>query len=218
MNVVDYWAALLMGIAGSGHCIAMCGGLAGAMGLQQSKPRIVLYNLGRVSSYMIAGALVGSAFFGLAQLQPSFLVWMRIFAGIMMLLLAAYLLRLNTALIWLERLGAVLWRRLKPLSLKFNCNSAKISHVFAAGMLWGWLPCGLVYSALSWAALSASPLSGALFMLLFGLGTLPSMLFLGMVSQRVQHLLKSAKFRWASSLLLAAYGVITIIIGLMQLR
>src|SRR5690554_1722846 len=217
MSAIDYWAALLMGIAGSGHCIAMCGGLASVMGLQQSKTRVVLYNLGRVTSYMIAGALVGSAFFGLAQLQPSFLIWMRIFAGVMMILLAAYLLRMNAALLWLERLGAVLWRRLKPLSLKFNRNS-QTSHIFVAGMLWGWLPCGLVYSALSWAALSATPLSGALFMLLFGLGTLPSMLFLGMVSQRVQHLLKSAKFRWASSLLLAAYGVITIIIGLMQLR
>ncbi|MCO4320649.1 sulfite exporter TauE/SafE family protein [Aliidiomarina quisquiliarum] len=217
MNVIDYWAALLMGIAGSGHCIAMCGGLAGAMGLQQSKTRIVLYNLGRITSYMIAGVLVGSAFFGLAQLQPSFLIWMRIAAGIMMVLLAAYLLRINVALLWLERLGAVLWRRLQPWSKKFNRNS-QTSHIFAAGMLWGWLPCGLVYSALSWAALSASPVSGGFFMLLFGVGTLPSMLFLGMVSHRMQHLLKSAKFRWASSILLAGYGVTTIIIGLMQLR
>ncbi|RUO44168.1 hypothetical protein CWE15_03100 [Aliidiomarina taiwanensis] len=217
MNPVDFWAAILMGLAGSGHCIAMCGGLAGAMGVQQSKPRILLYNVGRISSYMLAGALVGSAFFGLAQLQPQLFIWMRIFAGVMMLLLAAYLLRITAALLWLERIGAILWRRLKPLTRKYNRNG-KSHHVYLAGMLWGWLPCGLVYSALSWAALTASPTSGALFMLLFGLGTLPSMLFLGMVSHTLVSLLKSTKFRWFSSAILATYGVATITIGLMQLR
>lgn len=217
MMNIDYWAAFLMGVAGSGHCLAMCGGLASAMGLQKNKRRLVLYNLGRISSYMIAGALVASALFGLAQIQPHALIWMRLLTGVMMLLLAAYLVRFHWTLIWLERIGALLWNRLKPLATKFNFQSPKSRHVYLAGMLWGWLPCGLVYSALSWSALSANPISGALFMLLFGLGTLPSMLFLGMVSQGAQRLLKSAQFRWASSFLLAGYGLITLINGLMQL-
>lgn len=217
MSLLDYWAAFLMGVAGSGHCIAMCGGFACAMGYQQSKLKIVLYNFGRITSYMIAGALIATAFFGITQIRPHAFVWMRIAAGVMMILLALYLLRLSRSLIWLERIGAVLWRRIQPLSKRFTPQSGKPSHIYLAGMIWGWLPCGLVYSALSWAALSANPWSGATFMFLFGLGTLPSMLLLGMLSFKFKEVLQSSPFRWLSSLLLIGYGVATLVIGLMQL-
>src|SRR5690554_3619763 len=214
---VDFGAAFLMGLAGSGHCLAMCGGLAGAMGLQKRFSALFFYNFGCIFSYAIAGAVVASALFAVHTMQPNTLVYFRLLAGLMMILLALYLLEKRLALLWLERVGAKLWKRIQPLGLRLRGKTG-LHHALLAGMLWGWLPCGLVYSALSWAALSAAPLHGGVFMLAFGAGTLPSMLTVGVASQRLQGILKSRGFRWISALILAGYGVATIAIGVMQLR
>lgn len=213
---IDVVAALLMGLAGSGHCLAMCGGLAAAMGYQQSPARLLWYNVGRIFSYAVAGALVASAFFALGSLATNGLVYLRIAAAIMMMLLALYLLQWNAALLWLERIGALLWRRIQPLTRKFPAQRGNGS-VLVAGMLWGWLPCGLVYSALTWAALSANPLSGAGFMMLFGLGTFPAMFLTGVFSQKITRVLQSKGFRWLAALLLFVYGAATLVIAVKQL-
>lgn len=214
---IDLGAALLMGLAGSGHCLAMCGGLAGAMGMQKKTSLLFFYNFGRILSYSFAGLIVASALFAVHSAQPHSLVYFRIFAGVMMILLALYLLEIRGSLLWLEKVGSKLWRHLQPLAAKLRGKSGK-RHALLAGMLWGWLPCGLVYSALSWAAFSAEPTQGALFMFAFGVGTLPSMLLVGVASQRLQTVLKSRGFRWISAIILAGYGIATIAIGVMQMH
>lgn len=208
-------SAFLMGLAGSGHCLAMCGGLAGAMGLHQSFSRLLVYNLGRVLSYMIAGAIVAGAILAAAQVHQQALLVVRFGAGIMMMLLALYLTRVWMALTILERAGALLWRRLQPLTRHFPPN-APTAKLLLAGMLWGWLPCGLVYSALAWAALSGNPGLGALTMLAFGLGTLPSMLIFGMFSRTLGALLRSGGFRWVTGIALFIYGLMTCWIAIKQ--
>lgn len=216
---IDWLAALIMGLAGSGHCLAMCGGLAAAMGMNQSPIRLLWYNLGRITSYAIAGLLVSGALFSVTSLYPNALILLRAFAGVMMILLALYLVRWNAALVWLERLGAVLWRRIQPLTRKLPQQRHRRGvHVFLAGMLWGWLPCGLVYSALAWAALSANPVAGAGFMLVFGLGTLPAMFLTGVFSHKLAHVIASKGFRWIAGLLLLGYGIATLWIALQQLQ
>lgn len=215
MNI-DILAALVMGLAGSGHCLAMCGGLAAAMGYQRSPMRLFWYNLGRISSYAIAGFIVAAAFFSISKVHVDGLVYLRILAGVMMVLLGFYLLRWNRALLWLEKLGAHLWRRIQPLTRKLPTEKTS-GYIFLAGMLWGWLPCGLVYSALTWAALSGDPLSGAGFMLLFGIGTFPAMFLTGVFSQRLARILQSSSFRWIAGLLLIGYGIATLLIAAKQL-
>ncbi|RUO21675.1 sulfite exporter TauE/SafE family protein [Aliidiomarina haloalkalitolerans] len=215
---IDWLAALIMGLAGSGHCLAMCGGLAAAMGMNQSPARLLLYNLGRISSYAIAGLLISGALFSVTALYPNALIYLRGLAGVMMILLALYLIRWNGALIWLERLGAVLWRRIQPLTRKLPQQNRRGGQIFLAGMLWGWLPCGLVYSALAWAALSANPVQGAGFMLIFGLGTFPAMFLTGVLSHRLSHIIASKGFRWIAGLLLLGYGIATLWIAIQQLQ
>lgn len=215
MQNLDILAAFIMGLAGAGHCLAMCGGLAGAMGLHQSPLRLLIYNLGRISSYALAGALVGSAIFAASRLHPDALLLVRLLAGIMMILMALYLTRIWLGLTFLERGGAVLWRKLQPLTRQFPPNAAT-PKLYIAGMLWGWLPCGLVYSALSWAALSGDAVNGALTMLAFGLGTLPSMLIFGLFSRTLSNLVRSAGFRWFAGGLLFIYGVLTCLVALRQ--
>lgn len=206
-----------MGLAGSGHCLAMCGGLAAAMGLKQTPFRLFLYNVGRIVSYVIAGAIVGAALFSAASLYPSLLIGLRILAGTFMLLIGIYIIGWRQVLVWVERGGAILWRGLQPLARRLPPQRAA-HHVFLAGMLWGWLPCGLVYSALAWSAMAAHPMQGAAFMLAFGAGTLPSMFLTGILSHRLQVFLRSYGFRWIAGLFMIGYGILTLGIAVKQLH
>ncbi|GAA3529976.1 sulfite exporter TauE/SafE family protein [Zobellella aerophila] len=224
-NQLDPWAALLIGLLGAGHCIAMCGGVAAAFSMAIPKRQrrwqwlyLLSYNTGRIASYSLAGALVGSLFASLADvsLGRQGLIFLRVLTGLMMILLGLYLARWWFGLLKLERLGNGLWRRLKPLAGRF----VPFRHPFAAlpfGMIWGWLPCGLVYSALTWSAVSGSMVQGALIMALFGLGTLPTLLALGGLAEQLRHWLNHPNFRTLSGILLILYGLFTLVQSLRQL-
>ncbi|AEY01804.1 integral membrane protein [Oceanimonas sp. GK1] len=212
---LDPVAALMIGFLGAGHCIAMCGGVAAAfsMAIPPTQRRwqwlyLLSYNAGRIISYALAGALVGGVFAGLADISlgKQGLLWLRLLAGIMMVLLGLYLARWWSGLLALERLGNGLWRHIKPLAGRF----VPFRHPLAAlpfGMIWGWLPCGLVYSALTWSAVSGGAASGALVMALFGLGTLPTLLALGGLAGSLRHWLNHPGFRRLSGILLIFYGL-----------
>ncbi len=214
-NPADYFAALLMGLAGAGHCLMMCGGLAGALGAKPSATELLTYNLGRISSYVVAGVLVGL----LSQLAvaqfTSALLGLRFLAALFLIALGLYFAGWWFGMQQLERLGRPLWQRLAPSARKLQ-QQRSLAGRFAAGVVWGWLPCGLVYSALSWAALSGTAAQGGLYMLLFGLGTLPAMFAFGWFTGAVQSILKAQGFRQAMGVLLIVYGVWTLIIALRQ--
>lgn len=214
---LDAWAALLIGLLGAGHCIAMCGGVAAAfsMAIPAEQRRwqwlyLLSYNGGRILSYSIAGALVGGVFAGLAEVSmgKQALVTLRLLAGVMMILLGLYLARWWFVLLHLEKLGNGLWRHLKPLAGRFIPFKSPLA-AFPFGMIWGWLPCGLVYSALTWSAVSGGALEGARVMALFGLGTLPTLLALGGLAGQLRHWLNHPRFRQASGILLILYGLFT---------
>ncbi|WP_127348098.1 sulfite exporter TauE/SafE family protein [Pseudidiomarina mangrovi] len=215
MNV-DAFAALLMGLAGAGHCLMMCGGLAGALGQHATWRQLLLYNCGRITSYAAAGALLGAAFTTLANASIDGLIYLRLLAALLLVLLGLYYGGWWLGLRHLEAIGKPFWRLLQPLALRSR-NGRGYSSVILAGMVWGWLPCGLVYSALSWAALSGSASSGAWYMMLFGLGTLPAMMAFGWLSKTLQSFLRSQGFRQLMGLLLIAYGLWTAVIALRQL-
>ncbi|WP_375054859.1 sulfite exporter TauE/SafE family protein [Zobellella sp. DQSA1] len=216
---LDPWAALLIGLLGAGHCIAMCGGVAAAFSMALPREQrgwhwlyLLSYNAGRILSYALAGALVGGVFASLADvsLGRQGLTLLRLLAGVMMILLGLYLARWWFGLLRLERLGNQLWRHIRPLAGRF----LPFRHPLAAlpfGMVWGWLPCGLVYSALTWSAVSGGMAQGALVMALFGLGTLPTLLALGGLAGQLRHWLNHPRFRQASGILLILYGLFTVI-------
>lgn len=181
---IDFYAAFIIGLMGAGHCLGMCGGVAAAltMGMpnQQKNNRwhyLLMYNLGRLLSYTIAGGIIGGAFAGVATLSGSSyaLISLRLFASVMMIILALYLGQWWQGLVKIEKVGHILWKRIAPKANTFLPLKSPMAAL-PFGVLWGWLPCGLVYSTLSWAAVSGSLVSGSLVMLAFGLGTLPAML------------------------------------------
>jgi sulfite exporter TauE/SafE len=195
-------ALLGMGLASGVHCLGMCGGIVTAFSSQrifsrqQLAARQGLFNLGRIASYSVAGAVAGatgSLFHGSIALFAA--------VNLLLVLVGLHLLGLRTPLALLERLGAPLWRRAAPLAARaFNANA------FAGGMLWGLIPCGLVYGALGAAALAGTPAGGALAMAAFGLGTLPWLLAAGVAAARLRNWIHRRPVRAATGSLVIAYG------------
>jgi hypothetical protein len=105
-----------------------------------------------------------------------------------------------------EKLGKRLWPIIQPLSKRF-IPIRNIKDAFFVGMVWGWLPCGLVYSALIWASLESSILGSMLIMLSFGLGTLPAMLATGLFAQKFNQFVKKIWFRNAAGSMMIAFGI-----------
>lgn len=171
-------------------------------------PFLLSYNFGRISSYALAGVIagaLGSSSLFLEHVLPIEKILYAL-ASLMLILLGLYLAGIWRVLTMLEMLGAKLWQRIQPLSRSL-LPVRSVSQSFLLGTLWGWLPCGLVYSVLVAAVASASPLQGGLLMAAFGLGTLPTLLAMGMAAVQLKQVLQNLWFRRASGLLIAGFGV-----------
>src|SRR5574343_411826 len=219
MSDTGFLALFLVGLLGGTHCVGMCGGIVSAlsMGGRSGWGGHLAYNAGRILSYALAGAIagaLGAASVGLSGQVP---VRMALYfiANLMLVAMGLYLLGLSGALAFTERAGQALWRRLQPLTRRFlPVRSA--AQAFPLGLLWGWLPCGLVYSALASALTAGSAGRGALMMLAFGLGTLPNLLLAGMLLARLNEFVKRPVVRTVSGLLVLGFGIYGFI-GLMRL-
>jgi sulfite exporter TauE/SafE len=182
-------AALLLGLAGSGHCLAMCGGIAAAFGVSgaQRQPIAVplAASIGRIAGYATLGALVGAFGAGLGSWleQPAGIWALRALAALTLVLLGLQLAGWTRLLDRMAGVGAPLWRRLQPISRRLLPIDS-FGKALAFGAIWGLLPCGLVYGMLTLSIGFASPVQGALFMGAFGLGTLPALLGLGVAVGR----------------------------------
>lgn len=182
-------AALLLGVAGSGHCLTMCGGIAAAFGVSGAGGRPIAVPLaaccGRIGAYAGLGAVVGS--FGASLggwLQQPLGIWvLRALASLTLVLMGLQLAGWLRLLDRLAAIGAPIWRRLQPLSRRLLPVDS-IPKALAFGAIWGLLPCGLVYGMLTLSVGFASPVQSALFMGAFGLGTLPALLGLGLLAGR----------------------------------
>jgi sulfite exporter TauE/SafE len=206
----SYLALFLVGLLGGTHCIGMCGGIVGALSLGGAA-RVSLqlaYNAGRILSYVVAGAVagaLGSASLALADQLPARLA-LYVLANLMLVALGLYLLGVTRALAFSERFGYRLWRHLQPLSRRY-LPARRVAQAFPLGLLWGWLPCGLVYSALVSALASGSAADGAALMLAFGLGTLPNLLLAGLLAVRLKAYAAKPAMRLAAGLLVLCFGL-----------
>jgi len=210
---ISYLSVFLVGLLGGVHCVGMCGGIVTALSLSSTTgrpalPMLLAYNFGRITSYALAGAIVG-AIGASTILLERFVPAERVLYGlanIMLILLGLYLAGLSRAVLALERVGSVVWARLQPLMKRF-IPVRTVPQAFFTGAVWGWLPCGLVYSVLISALATGSAAHGALLMLAFGAGTLPNLLAMGLFAQRLQTLTRKPGVRLAAGLLVAAFGV-----------
>ena len=221
MSEINYIAAFLIGLLGSTHCIGMCGGIVGAltMGLDDNvrqspwklMPYLLTYNTGRLLSYTFAGLIIGllsasaSSFFQMGKFPIGGIV-----GGLFMVALGIYIAGWWQTMAPLERLGSHFWRFIEPFGRRFMPVKT-LPHAFALGLLWGWLPCGLVYSTLAWSATSGDAIKSALLMLAFGAGTLPMLLAMGGLAEKLQRFTRNKKIRYLAGILLIAFGTMILI-------
>ncbi|BDM21771.1 sulfite exporter TauE/SafE family protein [Pseudomonas sp. NPDC089428] len=207
-------SALVLGLLGGGHCLGMCGGLMGALTLaippEQRGRRLRLlmaYNLGRILSYACAGLLLGLAGWALAN-SPAAMA-LRVVAALLLIAMGLYLAGWWSGLTRVEALGRGLWRHIQPVASRLMPVSS-MPRALLLGALWGWLPCGLVYSTLLWAASQGNAGYSAALMLAFGLGTWPILLATGLAAERVNALLRRRSVRMAGGVLVILFGIWTL--------
>jgi hypothetical protein len=229
MNV-SLFPVFLVGLAGSVHCAGMCGGIVGALSVARGPvaapafpvpvrtvpvrslapvAHVAAYNAGRIASYATAGALAGGlagSVAGLASL-PALQSGAYVLANLMLVALGLYLMDAWRGLAVLEQGGQALWRHVSPLLRRLG-PGATPGRMFAAGALWGWLPCGMVYSMLVTAMLSGSALGGAGVMLAFGLGTLPMLAAIGLAGVKLRSLFRMHRVRLVCGLVILAFGLL----------
>lgn len=206
-------AVFLVGLLGGVHCLGMCGSIVGIFTAQvpEDKPRWpfhLAYSSGRITSYAVAGALVGAVGQAGLLMRDAVPVQHLLFAlsSVMLIALGLYLAGIWGAVRRLERLGGSLWKVLQPFTARLLPVNT-LPRALGLGMLWGWLPCGLVYSVLLTALASASAVQGALIMLAFGLGTLPNLLAIGLFWESVKDWAQSPRVRLAAGLLVMMFGL-----------
>ena len=213
-----------IGFFGSAHCAGMCGGIAGALALSlppacRQRPGclarfLAAFNLGRIASYTVAGGIggtIGSALSG-ALILPSLHEIFRILAAGILIAVGLYLTGWIPQLKQMDRLGVPLWRRLEPIGRRL-LPVRNLIHAFLYGTIWGWLPCGLVYYALVLTLSAENAVQGALFMLLFGLGTVPVVGAVGSAAGWFSGLARNPSWQRAAGILLIAAGVIGLAFG-----
>jgi len=193
--------------------MGMCGGLMGALTLAIPPAQrgrrlrlLVAYNVGRVLSYTAAGLMLGMAGWAVAN-SPAVLV-LRIMAALLLIAMGLYLAGWWSGLTRIEAMGRGLWRHIQPVASRLLPVSS-LPRALLLGALWGWLPCGLVYSTLLWAASQGNALHSAALMAAFGLGTWPVLLATGLAAERVNRLLRQRSVRVAGGMLVVLFGVWT---------
>jgi uncharacterized protein len=226
MPVITLAAAFATGVAGSGHCFGMCGGLAAAYGSKARRdvdPRsahpaaralsqVALHHAGRLGGYALLGGLagaMGALFFGAFDLLRVAGV-LRVATGVLIVAMGLRVLMGHRGRGFLEKGGARIWRHLAPIAQKLSAGKG-MGAALGAGLVWGWLPCGLVYSMLVLAAATGSAATGAGTLLAFGAGTAPAMLTSGLLASQVSRLLSRQQVRPVAAVLLIACGVWTML-------
>ena len=216
-------AALLAGLVGSAHCLGMCAGISGLFAvnaevasMRRSIPTALVYNGGRVITYAMLGMIVATFGSVIVEASPGLAVGVRMLSGIIIILVGlkvAFDLRVLNVI---ERMGSTLWARIAPVATKL-VPVTSLPKALGLGLVWGWLPCGLVYSVLLIAATSASPAGGALSMAAFGIGTMPAMVLSGLGAARLSSFLQRRGTRLGFGLLIVAMGLLTIAMPLGRL-
>lgn len=212
---LTFGTAILVGLLSSSHCIGMCGGIVGALNMGigtdlSQRPKSLFayhlaYNCGRIVSYLLVGLLAGTLGGTLVRLGVSPATG-KLLAAAFMIALGLYLANWWRGLSLLERLGYRLWRHIRPFGERL-LPVRSLPGAMLLGMLWGWLPCGLVYAVVAWSLTTGSPRDGAVLMLGFGIGTLPAMLLAGNAMHYLRNWVRSPLIRTSAGVAVIVFGI-----------
>lgn len=218
----SYLVAFAMGLFSSMHCIGMCGSIIGTLTLSLSPeirnnkllllPFVFNYNLGRVVSYTIAGGLAG--FIGMLIIMPlgesHGYRLLQLLSALVMLCAGLYIAGWFPRFAYIEKLGTHFWKKIEPFGRRLIPVKTH-TQAYLFGMIWGWLPCGLVYTALAVSATTGDMAKSALTMLAFGLGTLPAVMGVGIMTNILTRLSRTLRFKQIIGLFMIALALLAAI-------
>ena len=210
-----------LGLFSSLHCVGMCGGFISTLMLatsnqnspeHQNKVNLknsFAYNFGRIISYSIAGLIMGLFGFAIAEVLSQYNVYMalQVFASVILISIAFNIIGVFQFSKRLERVGMLVWQFIQPMGKRLLPVDS-FSKAVLFGMLWGWLPCGMVYSALLFSITSGSAINGMLVMLFFGLGTLPTMISAGYLVDYLNKFKQQVPLRWFTAFILISIALV----------
>ena len=215
----SFVVALLMGLFSSMHCIGMCGSIIGTLTFSLSPeirnnkklllPFVFNYNFGRITSYAMAGALVGTieALLTMHLGETHGHRILQLLSSAVMAGAGFYIARWFARFAYIEKAGILIWKKIEPYGRKLiPVKNLKQAYLF--GLVWGWLPCGLVYAALALAATAGDITKSALTMLAFGLGTLPAVMGVGIMTQVLTRLSKMQRFKQSIGLFMIVLALL----------
>lgn len=223
--MTDVWpqlaAAFVTGLLGSAHCFGMCGGISGlfavnaaAASLKTQVPRAIAYNVGRVLTYALLGTAVALLGKSIVDSIPTLAAPVRLASGLLIILIGMQVAFNWRILAPIENVGAKLWHKVAPTA-KGLLPVQSAAQALVLGLIWGLLPCGLVYSVLLLAASTTDPLGGSVVMLAFGLGTMPAMIATGLSASKLSQFM--SRKRLGAGLLIVLIGIATIAMPVMKL-
>ena len=215
----SYLVAFTMGLFSSLHCIGMCGSIIGTLTLSLSPeirnnkmrllPFVFNYNLGRVVSYTIAGGLAG--IIGVLMIMPFGEIHghriLQIMSALVMMSAGLYIAGWFPRFAYIEKIGTHFWKKIEPFGRKLIPVKTH-TQAYLFGMVWGWLPCGLVYTALAISATAGDVSKSALTMFAFGLGTLPAVIGMGIMTGILTKLSRTPRFKQVIGLFMIALALL----------
>lgn len=212
--------AFVTGLLGSAHCFGMCAGISGLFAINASVaslktqvPKAFAYNIGRVLSYAILGVVVGVLGKTIVSSIPDIAAPVRFASGVLIILVGLQLAFGWRILSPLETAGSKIWKRIAPAA-RGLVPVETTTQALGLGLIWGWLPCGLVYSVLLLAATTTDAAGGGLVMIAFGLGTMPAMIATGVSASKIAQFMSGK--RLGAGLLIIVLGLATIAMPVMK--
>lgn len=215
----SYLVALLMGLFSALHCLGMCGSIIGSLTLSLRReirenkrllmPFVASYNAGRIVSYSLAGMLAGIAEHVLSMPlgEGHGHRILQIVSALIMLGAGLHIAGWFPRFAYIEKVGGKMWQRIEPYGRRL-VPVETLPRAFVFGMIWGWLPCGLVYTALALAATTGDVVRSTFTMFAFGVGTMPAVMGVGIMTSLMVRLSNMKKFRQAAGVTLIALALL----------
>jgi len=215
----SYLVAFTMGLFSSMHCIGMCGSIIGTLTLSLSPeirskktllfPFVFNYNIGRITSYTMAGALAGiiESLITMPMGEINGHRLLQLLSAAIMTGAGLYIAGWFPRFAYIEKIGLRFWKKIEPFGRKLIPVKSR-TQAYLFGIVWGWLPCGLVYAALALAATAGDVSKSALTMLSFGLGTLPAVMGVGIMTGILTRLSRMQHFKQAIGLFMIALALL----------
>ncbi len=225
----SYLVAFIMGLLSSMHCVGMCGSIIGTLTLsldadiRQNKKRLLPfvfnYNAGRVTSYTLAGSLLGvvQSLLVMSMDESTGYRILQILSAVVMGSAGFYIAGWFPRFAYIEKIGLHFWRAIEPYGRKL-IPVKTYSQAYLFGMVWGWLPCSLVYTALALASTAGGVSQSAFTMLFFGLGTIPAVMGIGIMTGILTKLSGLQRFRQLIGILMIALALLAAIPDLNPMR